>query len=229
MQKAFIADKIFTGTEWLTNHAIIIKDHSIEKVLPSAELPSDLDVTKLKGTIVPAFIDVQIYGAYKKLFAVDPVPETLHLINEYCRKGGAVLFLPTVATNTSEVFYKSIDAVRQYWDEGGRGVCGLHLEGPWLNPEKRGAHIENLIHSPSIEEVEELLQYGKGIIKMITLAPEMCSGEIIRLIQQHGVIVSAGHSNATYGEALNSFDEGITTVTHLYNAMSGLQHRAPAL
>ena len=229
MQKAFIADKIFTGTEWLTDHTIIINDYSIDKLLPSAELPSDLDITKRKGTIVPAFIDLQIYGAYNKLLAVDPVPQTLHLINEYCRKGGAVLFLPTVATNTPEVFYKCIDSVRQYWDSGGKGVWGLHVEGPWLNPEKRGAHIENLIHSPGMEEVEELLQYGKGIIKMITLAPEMCNGEIIRLIEQHGIVVSAGHSNATYEEALNSFDKGITTVTHLYNAMSGLQHRAPGL
>ncbi len=229
MQKAFIADKIFTGTEWLTDHTIIINDYSIDKVLPSAELPSDLDITKRKGTIVPAFIDLQIYGAYNKLLAVDPVPQTLHLINEYCRKGGAVLFLPTVATNTVEVFHKCIDVVRQYWDEGGRGVGGLHLEGPWLNPVKRGAHIEELIHAPSVEDVEELIEYGKGIIKMITLAPEVCNPEIIRLNQSQGIVVSAGHSNASYEEAINAFDAGISAVTHLYNAMSGLQHRSPGL
>jgi N-acetylglucosamine-6-phosphate deacetylase len=106
---------------------------------------------------------------------------------------------------------------------------GFHIEGPWINPAKRGAHIESLIHSPSLQQVQELLSYGKGVIKMITLAPEVCSKEVIDLILSHNIILSAGHSNATYKEAMNGFANGINTVTHLYNAMSPLQHRQPGL
>jgi N-acetylglucosamine-6-phosphate deacetylase len=143
--------------------------------------------------------------------------------------GGAKYFLPTVATNTNEIFYHCIDAVRDYWDEGGKGVIGLHVEGPWLHKAKRGAHIQSLIQSPTIEEVKSLLEYGKGVIRMITLAPEVCSVEITNQVRSYGVIVSAGHSNATYEEGLDAFDSGIAAATHLFNAMSPLQHREPGL
>jgi N-acetylglucosamine-6-phosphate deacetylase len=156
-------------------------------------------------------------------------PASLTRLKEHCEKGGTIACLPTVATNTTAVFYKCIDALRQYWSEGGIGIAGLHLEGPWINAIKRGAHIESLIHSPSIEEVTALLEYGKGVIKMITLAPEVCSKEVIDLILSHNILISAGHSNATYEEAKEGFASGIKTVTHLYNAMSPLQHRAAGL
>lgn len=106
---------------------------------------------------------------------------------------------------------------------------GLHVEGPWINKEKRGAHDESFIHSPILSEVKQLLDYGKGIIKMITLAPEVCSKEIIDFILSNNIIISAGHSNATYAEAIKGFENGITTVTHLFNAMSPLLHREPGL
>jgi N-acetylglucosamine-6-phosphate deacetylase len=125
--------------------------------------------------------------------------------------------------------YAGIDAVKQYWREGGKGCLGLHLEGPWINKEKRGAHIESIVHSPTITKVEELLAYGKGVIKMITLAPEVCNETIIEIIKQAGIIISAGHSNASFEEATHAFNNGIPTVTHLYNAMSPLSHRAPGM
>ncbi|MBD0333254.1 MAG: N-acetylglucosamine-6-phosphate deacetylase, partial [Chitinophagaceae bacterium] len=106
---------------------------------------------------------------------------------------------------------------------------GLHLEGPWINPEKRGAHVEQFIRKPELKKAEELLSYGTGVIKMITLAPEVCSRKIIELIGSHGIIISAGHSNATYKQAIQGFHNGITSVTHLYNAMSSLHHREPGL
>jgi N-acetylglucosamine-6-phosphate deacetylase len=179
--------------------------------------------------LAPAFIDLQIYGAYGKLLAVYPEADSLVKLNEYCRSGGAALCLPTVATNTYEVFHRSIDAVRDYLEQGGKGILGIHLEGPWINPSKRGAHLENQIHSPSFEQAKDLLEFGKGVIKMITLAPEVCSQEVIDLVLSYGVVISAGHSNASYEEAIDAFDKGITAVTHLYNAMSPLQHRAPGL
>jgi N-acetylglucosamine-6-phosphate deacetylase len=226
----YTADRIFTGETWLTDHAIIIQDGIIKEVSPVSSLSMPGPITHFdKCFIAPCFIDLQIYGAYGKLLAVYPEAESLRKLNEYCVKGGAAFCLPTLATNTKDVFYKSIDAVREYWKNNGRGVLGLHLEGPWINPVKRGAHIELLIHPPAIDEVRDLLEYGKGVIRMITLAPEVCDRKIINLILSYGVVISAGHSNATYEEANEGFALGIAAVTHLYNAMSPLQHRQPGL
>ncbi|HEY9363881.1 MAG TPA: N-acetylglucosamine-6-phosphate deacetylase [Chitinophagaceae bacterium] len=227
--KIYTANKIFTGHEWLHDHAIIVSDNIIKDVLPVTSLSQKDKAPYQAEFIVPAFIDAQIYGAGKKLFAVYPNPEALHLLNEYCEEGGAAFCMPTVATNTYEVMFACIDAVRDYWKQDGRGVLGLHLEGPWINELKKGAHVAALIHSPTIEQVKKLLDYGEGIIKIITLAPEVCSEEIIQLILSKNIIISAGHSNASYEQANNSFSSGISTVTHLYNAMSPLQHRAPGL
>jgi N-acetylglucosamine-6-phosphate deacetylase len=226
---AYLPQQIFTGTEWLTDYAIIIENGAITELIPETQLPENISVKNYEGFFAPAFLDLQIYGAHKKLLAVYPQAETLSLIQSYCINGGAVQFLPTVATNTKQVMYKCIDAVRQYWQQGGKGVYGLHLEGPWINAQKRGAHIKELIHPPAKAEVVELLEYGKGVIKMITLAPEVCSDEILQLILCYNIIISAGHSDSNYEKALHHFDREITSVTHLYNAMSPLQHRSPGL
>lgn len=228
--KAYIADRIFTGEAWLKDHGVIVDKEKITDIVPLSGLKKDIPIEHLPGYfLAPAFLDLQIYGAYGKLLAAYPEANSLFKLNEYCNKGGAAFCLPTAATNTYDVFYKCIDAIKDYWSRGGTGVLGLHIEGPWINPVKRGAHIESLIHSPTIKQAEDLLNYGKGVIKIITLAPEVCSREVIDLILSHDVIISAGHSNATYKQAIHGFDSGITAITHLYNAMSPLQHRAPGL
>lgn len=229
MRTIFTADKIFTGTDWLPDHSIVIEDELIVEVLPMVSLSSKTAIAKHSPMIAPAFIDVQIYGATGKLFATYPTTDSLKKLYEHCIAGGTNYFLPTAATNTIDVFYKCIDAIKTYWDQNGKGVLGLHIEGPWINKLKRGAHIKSLIHSPTLDEAKELLAYGKGVIKMITLAPEVCSREIIHLILSSDIIISAGHSNATFGEGINAFDNGIATATHLFNAMSPLHHRKPGL
>lgn len=212
------------------DHAMIVRGGVIEEVMAVSSLPATASAEHFAECfIAPAFIDLQIYGAYKKLLAVYPETDSLYKLKDYCNKGGAAYCLPTVATNSREVFYKSIDAIKAYWKEGGEGMLGLHIEGPWINRAKKGAHIEAFIHSPALQEVQELLDYGKGVIKMITLAPEVCSKQVIDYILSHNIIISAGHSNATYQEAKDAFQNGIATVTHLYNAMSPLQHREPGL
>jgi len=230
MIKAFVAENIFTGEEWLRNHAVIAENEIILEIVHNNNIPSDADIISCaNGFLAPAFIDIQIYGAYGSLFSAYPTVQTLEKIHQYCKAGGANHFQPTVATNTYEVFYTCIDAIKDYRDKGGKGVIGLHIEGPWISKDKRGAHIEELIHSPTLEQAKALLEYGKGVITMITIAPEVCSDEIIDLINAYGVIVSAGHSNATFSEANDGFSKGIFTSTHLYNAMSPLQHRAPGM
>ena len=230
MEVAYTAHRIYTGEAWLYDHAVIVENGLISSVLPVSSLSSSQQVQSFDNCfIAPAFIDLQIYGAYGKLLAVYSEADSLYKLAAFCENGGAAFCLPTVATNTNEVIYKCIDAVKDYWKKGGKGILGLHIEGPWINPLKRGAHIEELIHPPTLQEANELLNYGKGVIRMITLAPEVCSKEVIDLILTHKIVLSAGHSNATYDEAQKGFANGITAVTHLYNAMSPLQHRQPGL
>jgi len=227
--KAYIAKLIFTGEQWLQEHAAIVEDGIITNVVPVTALDPLMEAAYFDDSILaPAFIDLQIYGAYEKLFAVYPDTNSLHLLNKYSSSGGAAFCMPTVATNQPEVFFQCIDAIRLYWQQGGEGILGLHAEGPWINKLKRGAHIESLIHSPSLKEVEALINYGKDVLKIITLAPEVCSKEVIELIVSSGVKIFAGHSNATYEEGMQSFNN-CSAITHLYNAMSPLQHRNPGL
>ncbi|MBS1681253.1 MAG: N-acetylglucosamine-6-phosphate deacetylase [Bacteroidetes bacterium] len=229
-QQVFTADKIFTGEEWLTGRAIITEADTIKDIIEQSKIPLGFNVNHYTSSIIaPAYIDLQIYGAHGKLLSEYPNRDALADLINYCRAGGAAYCMPTVATNHYDVFKRAIDAIKAYWEQGGEGVLGIHLEGPWINPVKRGAHIESLVRSPTLEEVKEILAYGKGVIKIITLAPEQCSKEIIEYIRSAGVIISAGHSNATYQEAKESFAGGVKAVTHLYNAMSPLQHREPGL
>lgn len=228
--KAYTAKHIFTGHQWLLDHAVLVNNKIISDIVPCSELTAETALTDLGNHILaPAFIDLQIYGANGKLFSVFRNTEALHSLNQYSNAGGAAFCMPTIATNEPSVLYECIDAVKLYWQQGGEGILGLHVEGPWINKNKRGAHIESLIHSPSLKEVEALLQYGKDVIKIITLAPEICSKEVTDHILASGIKIFAGHSDASYEEALHSFDNGITAVTHLYNAMSPLQHRSPGL
>jgi len=225
--KIYCAEKIFTGYEMLQQHAIVVKDNVIEDIIPANKIHSGSEVSDFKNAIIaPAFIDLQLYGAHKRLLSVCPDAETVKAIYDYCKAGGASHCMPTVSTNTYEVIFKCIDAVRDYWKQNGKGVLGLHVEGPWISKEKRGAHNADWIFSPTIEQAKELLEYGKDVIKIITVAPEVVSEEIVDLIHSYNIVVSAGHTNATYEQATQSFKK-IRTATHLYNAMSGLQHRSP--
>jgi N-acetylglucosamine-6-phosphate deacetylase len=230
--KTYIAGEIFTGADTLRNYAVVVKDGIIEQVLPATTIDENTKTIKYgeEITIAPAFMDIQIYGAFGRLLAVYPDITTVAAIYEYSKAGGAAYCMPTVATNSYEVFYNCIDAVKSYWNNGGKGVLGLHVEGPWISAEKRGAHLPGYIFSPTLDQVKQLLNYGKGVIKFITLAPEVCSPEIIDYIANEGIIVSAGHSNATYQQATESFaSNNIPAVTHLFNAMSQMQQRAPGL
>jgi len=225
----FIASRLFNGDSWQDNQVIVTHNGLIEDIISIEIFGKTDDAIQLKNPIVPSFIDVQVYGAAGKLLAAYPEAASLAALYQHCRQGGTHHFLAAVATNTYDTFYRCIDAVRDYRAQGGAGCLGLHIEGPWISKEKRGAHIESLIFSPTIAQATELLDYGKDVIRMITLAPETCSPEVIRLVQSRGIVVSAGHSNISFSGAMEHFDAGIPAITHLYNAMSPFQHRAPGL
>ncbi|MCC6286409.1 MAG: N-acetylglucosamine-6-phosphate deacetylase [Chitinophagaceae bacterium] len=230
MRKAYTNCNIFTGAGRLTGKAILVNNNIIEDISDEKNIDRSLQQEDLEGlNIAPAFIDLQIYGGNGKLFSAELNVEALQATYKYCLGGGCTQFMITIATNTIDVFLKGIEAVKAYWSQGGKGLLGLHLEGPYLNPEKRGAHIYEYIKTPAMEEVKMLLNKGRGVIKMITVAPEMCSEEIITYLMEQDIIVSVGHSNATYHEAMQKISLGIPAATHLFNAMSAFQSRQPGM
>ncbi|HUR10923.1 MAG TPA: N-acetylglucosamine-6-phosphate deacetylase [Flavitalea sp.] len=229
MRKAYINGIIYTGRGIERNKTILVNDGSIEK-LHEGEISAEYQIVDLEGkNIAPAFIDLQIYGGDGKMFSSELSVESLESTYNYCKRGGAAHFMITMATNTIEKFLRGIEVVKAYWKKGGPGLLGLHLEGPYLNPVKKGAHIASCIKKPVAAEVSLLLEKGKDVIKMITIAPEMCDENILQQLIQSGIIVSAGHTNATYGEAKSAFDKGIPAATHLFNAMSPFLHREPGV
>jgi N-acetylglucosamine-6-phosphate deacetylase len=218
------AQELFTGSSWISEVVIEIADGKIIAIKKEG-----YDHKNAFPLVVPALIDLQIYGAGGKLLSEFPEASTIQLIYDYCVAGGAAYFQPTIASQSNEIIMAAIKAVKDYKSSCGKGCMGLHIEGPWINPIKKGAHNEAVIHSPTMEEVKAIIDYGADDIGMITVAPEICSKEIIDFIQSKGIVVSAGHTNADYETANTFFDNGIKVATHLYNAMSALQHRAPGV
>lgn len=163
------------------------------------------------------------------MFSADPSIKTIKAIYDYGIAGGATGFLVTLPTNSLEVIKKSIDAIHEYWEMGFPGLIGFHIEGPYISLAKKGAHNPDLIKKPTLAEVKEIVEYGRGAVKMITLAPEVCSDEVIEYLVAQGVILAAGHSNATYQEAMHGFSLGINLCTHLFNAMSPFTHHDAGL
>lgn len=215
---------LFTGSEWLNDVVVHIENNLVVGIDKKG-----FDGNNAIPFMIPALIDLQLYGAGGKLLSEFPKKETIEKIYHTCIEGGTGFFQPTIASQSIDVIYASIDAVKAYKAAGGKGCIGLHLEGPWIHTNKKGAHDASVIHAPDIEEVHSILAYGADAISMITLAPEICTPEIIHAIQDAGIVISAGHTNATYETAMRFFDEGIPVATHLFNAMSSFQHRAPGV
>ncbi|HLY69541.1 MAG TPA: N-acetylglucosamine-6-phosphate deacetylase [Puia sp.] len=230
MSTALVAKEIFDGVDILTGKAILIKEEKVVDLVDLSKVPATYRIQHINGYLLaPAFIDLQLYGGNGKLFSTELTIESLDATYEYCLQGGCTQFMITMATNAIEKFLHGMDVVKEYWAAGSKGLLGLHLEGPYINPVKKGAHIEKYIKKPTPDEVNMLLEKGKGVFKMMTLAPEQCDENIIELLLQQNIIVSAGHSNATYEEAIDGFYQGIPAATHLFNAMSPLQGREPGM
>lgn len=227
---AFIAREIFTGREIETGKAVLVKEGRIEGITATDAIPAGYRKEELGGYLLaPAFVDLQIYGGNGKLFSAELTTEALEATYEYCLQGGCTQFQITLATNSLEKFIRGLEVAREYRNGGGKGLLGVHLEGPYINPVKKGAHLEKFIRKPAAAEIRQLLQKGKDLFRMMTLAPEQCDRDCIELLLTSGIVVSAGHSNATYEEAVDGFYQGIPAATHLFNAMSPLQGRQPGM
>ncbi len=203
------------------------KELIIDKALISEIRESD-SKDNYTNLLIPGFIDLQIYGAGGQLFSAAPSIACLSYIESALLKTGTTSFLACIATNTPEIFNACISVAKEHRKDA-KNCLGLHLEGPFLNPKRRGAHVHDLIRKANLDEVKEMLDFGDGVIKMMTIAPELQDDNVINYLLDNGVIVSLGHSDATFDEATSAYDKGIQTTTHLFNAMSGLHHREPGI
>ncbi|SNY79239.1 N-acetylglucosamine-6-phosphate deacetylase [Enterobacter sp. CC120223-11] len=229
---ALTEGRIYTGHEILDDHAVVIADGLIERICPLADLPSGIEQRSLNGAILaPGFIDVQLNGCGGVQFNDSPdavTVETLEIMQKANEKSGCTSYLPTLITSSDELMKQGIRVMREYLAKYPNQALGLHLEGPWLNIVKKGTHNPDFVRKPD-HELVDFLCANADVITKVTLAPEMVPAEVITRLVNAGIVVSAGHSNATLKEAKVGFRAGITFATHLYNAMPYITGREPGL
>jgi N-acetylglucosamine-6-phosphate deacetylase len=226
MKNIIFAETVFTGQEVLRNQVLTIV---AGKITAMERAVHEAGVRKV-ANLAPGLFDLQINGGEKYHFTERADEETIDDIYQASVRTGTAYVLPTLITSPTENVLKGIEAVKNYREKyPERGVPGMHLEGPFLNPIKRGAHLPAYVRKPTNQELEEIVRYGKDVITLITIAPEMFTPDQLDFLLESGITVSAGHSNATYSESCDAFAKGIHIVTHLYNAMSAFAHRQPGL
>jgi len=224
--------RIFSGTRILDNHAVIIDGETIVEVCPTDHLDKTLPCYSVAGAnIAPGFIDLQLNGCggvqFSETLSALSVA-TLTTMQQANQASGCTSFLPTLITSSDEMIKQAVETMQQWRVEHRHQALGLHLEGPWLNKEKKGTHDAALIRSPTTELVNYLCDNAQVVTK-VTLAPECVPHSVIRQLVAAGIVVSIGHSNATYEQAMAGFDAGISFATHLYNAMPLPAGRAPGV
>lgn len=222
---------VFTGDELLESDSVIVKNGTVVDLRRERNHPRRASRTEdLQGRyLVPGFIDIQVNGGGGVLFNNAPTVETLRTIARAHARYGTTSFLPTLISDSYDVMRKAVDAVRRARAEQVPGVLGIHLEGPYLNPEKRGAHDAAKIRALDETGIGILTSLGADGVTLATLAPEFAAPETIRRLRSAGVIVFAGHSAADYEQSRNAISAGVSGFTHLFNAMTPMDSRAPGM
>ncbi len=229
MTRLLLRGTIMTPSEEIPSGAVLVEDGRVTWVGPG--VPEDQGgVERLGGDdaiIAPGFIDLQVngYGGHDAATGVEAVRQIARRLPET----GVTGFLPTIITAPlrDAATFPAIAAEAGEADGAGARVLGAHLEGPFLNPQRRGCHDASLMLEPSPENIRPLLA---NPCRLMTLAPELPGGlSAVRTLARAGVVVSAGHSNATYEQGRAAVDAGVRFGTHLFNAMSPLHHREPGL
>ncbi|HCN85259.1 MAG TPA: N-acetylglucosamine-6-phosphate deacetylase, partial [Sphingobacteriaceae bacterium] len=199
-------------------------------IVELSQIPSSAEIIDLQGqNIAPGLIDLQIYGAGRKMFGGTPSTEALAEMENVLLSQGCTGFFAAVATNTPSIVEQAIQSAKEYRKKAIGNFWGLHLEGPYLNPKCKGAHPEELIKKGTLQELKSWVEQAEGEIKMMTIAPELQDRDVIDYLNDQGIIISAGHSNATYEEAIGFINNPVQACTHIYNAMSKIHHREPGL
>ncbi|HEY9598829.1 MAG TPA: N-acetylglucosamine-6-phosphate deacetylase [Cyanophyceae cyanobacterium] len=206
----------------------------------SVEVSPDLPTLDVEGDWVSlGGVDLQINGGLGLAFT-DVTSADVHTLNKICQylwHQGVDAFLPTLVTTSVENIQRSLSIFADFLtsspngqQEGSAEILGVHLEGPFLNPQKRGAHPAEYLLPLTIDNMKQVLGDYASVVKVITLAPELdATGDVIPYLRSLGITVSLGHSQATAAQAERAFELGASMVTHAFNAMPGLHHREPGL
>jgi len=216
---------IYTTQTILNDHAVIIENGLIHALLPISELDATIQKIDLNGAnLSPGFIDLQLNGCGGVMLNGSETQQTLEIMQATNLKSGTTSYLPTFITDTDAGIKRMLTVARHYMDTTENEVLGLHLEGPYLSLEKRGIHRSELIRKPDSEMID-LICANSDIVGMLTLAPENSPAQVIQQLTENNIVVSLGHSNATYAQAKVAIDNGASCATHLFNAMSSITGR----
>jgi N-acetylglucosamine-6-phosphate deacetylase len=219
--------RIFDGENFLLDHAVVVEGERIAAIVPYAERPQGAARDLAGGLLAPGYIDVQVNGGGGVLFNEDPTPEAIARIAAAHRKHGTVGLLPTLVTDAPQVMTAAIAATREARRRT-PATLGLHLEGPFLDPRRRGAHELKYIRDLAPGDVETIVDADCGAV-MVTLAPNRVGAASIAELARRGVLVSLGHSEASYEQARAAIQAGARAFTHLFNAMSAPVGREPGM
>jgi N-acetylglucosamine-6-phosphate deacetylase len=230
VRSALVNGRILTGDGLVRGSAVLISGTRIEAVTHLNDARCrDAVVVDLEGRLLlPGFIDVQVNGGGGVLFNDDPSLASIRAIGAAHRRFGTTGFMPTLISDDLDTIGQAIAAVQSALDSGVPGVLGIHIEGPFLNWARRGVHDEKHLRLLETGLVSLLCGLKSGRT-LLTLAPEMTTTDMIDALAKGGVLISAGHSNATYAETVAAIAHGVRGFTHLFNAMARLEPRQPGI
>lgn len=221
---AFINGRVLTP-KGIQRATVVVRDGRIARV--GGKAPAGAERHDLDGALLaPGFNDLQVNGGGGVLFNGDPSADAIAAIGRAHRRFGTTGFLPTLISDDLDVIARAIEATRQAIEAGVPGVLGIHIEGPFISAARKGAHDSKKFRTID-EQAFRLLTSLKSGRTLVTLAPEKTTPAMIRRLVKAGIVVSAGHTDATYEEIRAALDAGLTGFTHMFNAMSPLMSRAP--
>ncbi len=222
---------LFDGVDTRENCSLLIEGETVAKIEEAGSIPpSDSEWTDLGGhRLLPGFIDVQVNGGGGILFNDDLSVSGIRKIADTHVRFGTTSLLPTLISDEYDVIRAAILAVRQAVDEGVQGIAGIHIEGPFLNEVRKGAHDARTFRRLDDEGVELLTGLGPDLVTLVTLAPERNCLKRVRALRDAGLVVFAGHTAATYDQCRAAEAAGVSGYTHLFNAMTPLESREPGI
>jgi N-acetylglucosamine-6-phosphate deacetylase len=225
--KAYTAEKILIDDQWQDNYAVLVDHGKIQQLCPLNACPSDYQLIDLgSGYLAPGLFDIQVNGGGGILINDAPNMDTLIAVASTHKAFGVTSILPTLITDSFDKMQAMANAVSQARQHGYRGIRGVHFEGPFISTERKGIHNANHIRPEENQFLDLLDNHELGAV-LVTLAPEKISDSFLVELIDRKVIVSAGHTDCTYEQAMNTISKGITGFTHLFNAMPPMLSRAP--
>lgn len=226
MPIALTGARVFDGTHILEGHAVLIESGLIVGVPREQDLGAGIERRRIEGLLAPGFIDVQVNGGGGVLFNDVRTAEGLRTIAAAHRVFGTIGLLPTFITDTRERMAEAVEAMREAMAARVPGVLGIHLEGPFINPERKGVHNPAFMRPMEDEDIAIMTSLKEGRT-LVTLAPERNGMEAIARLAAAGVLLCAGHTAGDYATIMEACRLGLRGFTHLYNAMPPLAGRDP--